>query len=232
MIITYVVLMKNEFYVFFALRNYLELHGTYKIVMNSYMAKHQNDSVASIQKYKTMYNGLIDIIKQVLGETAFFSMTGDVRKKFNGAVYDSIIVAFSYFPKRYLMQHADQIRISIENVKCNDKDYQNNVYVGTNAGARVTGRITKIIKVIHAVASRDAVTQQKRCFSSEDKENLFYEGCICAYCNNQILDINDCEVDHIIPFSSGGPTSIENAQLLHRHCNRSKQATHFLKDSK
>ncbi|WP_417405507.1 HNH endonuclease, partial [Hominenteromicrobium sp.] len=46
--------------------------------------------------------------------------------------------------------------------------------------------------------------------------------CICSYCGNQILSIDDCEVDHIIPYDKGGPTVIENAQLLHRSCNRSK----------
>lgn len=34
--------------------------------------------------------------------------------------------------------------------------------------------------------------------------------------------IDDCEVDHIIPYDAGGPTEIENAQLLHKWCNRSK----------
>ena len=37
-----------------------------------------------------------------------------------------------------------------------------------------------------------------------------------------ILDIDDAEVDHIVPFSQGGKTDISNAQLLHRHCNREK----------
>lgn len=38
----------------------------------------------------------------------------------------------------------------------------------------------------------------------------------------EILSIDDCEIDHIIPYDRGGPTEIENAQLLHRWCNRSK----------
>ena len=54
--------------------------------------------------------------------------------------------------------------------------------------------------------------------------NLNYttKGYICRYCGNQILSIDDCEVDHIIPFDKGGPTELENAQLLHKWCNRSK----------
>ncbi|MBU5490723.1 HNH endonuclease [Butyricicoccus intestinisimiae] len=37
-----------------------------------------------------------------------------------------------------------------------------------------------------------------------------------------MLSIDDCEIDHIIAYSLGGSTSIENAQLLHKTCNRSK----------
>ena len=36
------------------------------------------------------------------------------------------------------------------------------------------------------------------------------------------MNIDDAEVDHIVPFAQGGKTEIENAQLLHRHCNREK----------
>ena len=35
------------------------------------------------------------------------------------------------------------------------------------------------------------------------------------------------EVDHIKPFSKGGNTELSNAQLLHRHCNREKNANNF-----
>jgi 5-methylcytosine-specific restriction endonuclease McrA len=38
-----------------------------------------------------------------------------------------------------------------------------------------------------------------------------------------MLDINDTEIDHIKPYSKGGETTFENAQLTHRHCNRSKR---------
>ena len=81
---------------FFALRNYLETQGTFKVTMNRYMAKHQFDSETELQKMKTKYNGLIDLIKQVLGENAFYSLSNNQRKQFNGAVYDSIAVSYTH----------------------------------------------------------------------------------------------------------------------------------------
>ena len=67
----------------------------------------------------------------------------------------------------------------------------------------------------------------QRLYSKATKEELWHEGYICPYCNQQILSIDDAEVDHIIPYSKGGDTVIENAQLLHRHCNREKNNIEF-----
>lgn len=63
---------------------------------------------------------------------------------------------------------------------------------------------------------------ESRTFPEEVKKTLFHKGYICNYCKNEILNIEDAEVDHVVPFSLGGNTDISNAQLLHRHCNREK----------
>ena len=57
---------------------------------------------------------------------------------------------------------------------------------------------------------------------------MFYAGYICSFCGNEILNIEDAEVDHIKAFSAGGETVLENAQLLHRHCNRVKQDNEYI----
>ena len=44
----------------------------------------------------------------------------------------------------------------------------------------------------------------------------------CEICGNIILNIDDCEIDHIIPFAKGGKTELSNAQIVHRFCNREK----------
>lgn len=207
---------------FFTLRNYMQLKGTYKIMMNEYMQKHAHDSEEQIKAAKSQYNNLIELIKTVLGEDAFFSFSNHRRRKFNGAVYDSIIIPFSFFQKRTIMKHADEIRREINKLKSENTEYQNWVYVGTNAGMKIQCRINAVMNIINRVIANDASLPQKRLFDSSIKECLFHNGYICSYCGNQILSIDDCEVDHIIPYNCGGPTEIENAQLLHKWCNRSK----------
>lgn len=206
---------------FFALRP-MVLKGTYKIMMNKCMESHADDDDNVIKNYKTKYNALIDLVKTVLGEDAFFA--SDQRKKFNGAVYDSIMIPFSLFPKRDIIKHADEIRSAIQKLKAENKDYQDWVFAGTNASKRIRSRVCAVMDILSNVISADSSSHEsnKRLFAPHIKEELFYPGYICKYCGNQILSIDDCEVDHIIPYDAGGPTEIENAQLLHKWCNRSK----------
>jgi hypothetical protein len=44
---------------------------------------------------------------------------------------------------------------------------------------------------------------------------------VCQLCHNYVPD-NEVEFDHIIPFSRGGPTTVENIRLLCTLCNRRK----------
>lgn len=207
---------------FFALRD-MKLKGTFKLMMNDYMAIHANDATALLESEKKQYNDLIELVKIVLGENAFFA-SSDQRHKFNGAVYDSIMIPFSSFPKKEIIKHSDEIRNAIEALKKENKDYQDWVYAGTNSAKRIRSRVYAVTSLLNEIIQPHSLNQstQKRLFSADIKKALFHPGCICSFCGNQILDINDCEVDHIIPYDLGGPTEIENAQLLHKWCNRSK----------
>ena len=210
---------------FFALRNFPEYKSSMKNTMNYFMGRHQHDEDNSIAEFKTLFNSTIDAIKQVLGKDAFFMVDRKSKKfieKFSGSVYDSIIIPFSFFSKNELMQHADEIREAIYNIKANDEQYKDYTYAATGSKIRVIGRITTIYNVLSSITRTDNNYNESRCFSEEIKKELFKPGCKCSYCGNEILSIDDAEVDHIIPFALGGKTDISNAQLLHRYCNRVK----------
>ncbi len=206
---------------FFTLRDSFVMKSTYVKAMNQYMARHQHDNPNDIQRAKSLFANTLDTVKQILGDDAFFSV--ESRKKFNGSVYDSIMIPFSNFDKHDLFSHADKIRKKIKEIKETNEEYQQNVYVGSNSSKRVIGRITMISNALSEITGKSGVNKECRFFSLEVKNQLFHPGYICSYCGNAILDISDCEVDHIIPFSEGGPTEISNAQLLHRFCNHSKK---------
>ena len=62
----------------------------------------------------------------------------------------------------------------------------------------------------------------RRAFPDKLKQRLFSQSPVCGLCGQTIHDLALAEVDHMVPHSLGGPTSQDNAQLVHRICNRSK----------
>lgn len=210
---------------FFALRNFTEYKESILKAMNQYMSVHQNADEAEIAESKMLFNRTIDIIKQILGDTAFSAFNredGKSIRRFSGSVYDSIIIPFSFFNSHDLMAHADEIRKAIEDLKINNEQYREDTYVATGSRKRVIGRIFTVYNLLTKITGSYGNDDSNRIFSDSVKKELFYTGYICPYCNNEILSIDDAEVDHIVPFSQGGKTDMSNAQLLHRHCNRQK----------
>ncbi len=210
---------------FFALRNFTGYKSSIMKTMNDHMSEHQNDDETKIADAKALFQKTIDIIKQILGDTAFFAVNrddGKVIERFSGSVYDSIIIPFSFFNNHDLMAHADEIRKAIADLKLNNERYREDTYVATGSRKRVLGRIFTVYNLLTKITGSYGSDDGNRIFSDSVKKELFYPGYICSYCNNEILSIEDAEVDHIVPFSQGGKTDIGNAQLLHRHCNREK----------
>ena len=213
---------------FFALRNFNDYSSSMTKTMNNFMIKHQNADEQEIKEFKELYNRTIDIIKQVFGLTAFCAydrQKNQFMNKFSGSIYDSITIACSMFSPHDLMAHADEIRNQVNEIKKNNLTYQDYTYAATGSKNRVIGRIMMIYQLIENIIGNTNSSQ--RLYSKSTKEELWYEGYVCPYCNQQILSIDDAEVDHIIPFSKAGNTVIENAQLLHRHCNREKNNSEF-----
>lgn len=57
------------------------------------------------------------------------------------------------------------------------------------------------------------------------------KGAICGICGKPIENMKQCSLDHIIPLSKGGQTTLENCQLAHVWCNR-KKGSKILKPKK
>lgn len=212
---------------FFALRDYNNYKSSMPKTLNCYMAKHQNDSESDIKTQRELFNGTIDIIKQILGKNAFLQFDrsrGAYIEKFSPSIYDSIIIPFSFFKKHELMKHADEIRAKIYDIRENDEEYSNFADRSTTSKSSVVGRIIKVRDAIYSCTKNQDTDGATRAFSKDVKLQLWHDGYICSFCGNRILSIDDAEVDHIYPFSLGGDTDISNAQLLHRHCNREKSS--------
>ena len=68
-------------------------------------------------------------------------------------------------------------------------------------------------------------TDERRFFTETQKQFIWHrhENKICSICNKKVEKYEDYEPDHIKPWSKGGLTTIENGQISHCSCNRSKK---------
>ena len=63
-----------------------------------------------------------------------------------------------------------------------------------------------------------------RVFTEKQKRDIYLNGGgVCAICDKAVV-WQEFEADHIIPYSKGGTTTVDNGQCLCRACNRRKGA--------
>lgn len=211
---------------FFALIDFMSYKPSMKTWLNKYMKLHQFEDEKSIAADREKFVKTLSIVKEVLGTDAFATVDYEkkiVINKFSATFYDSIMIAFSKFDRTKLINKADAIRLAIEDKKLHDDVYHDACYAATGSTDRVIRRILTIFNLVSSILGDDGTNKESRTFDPALKLPLAErQNYICPLCNNKIVDIEQCEIDHILPYSLGGKTIFENAQLVHKICNRHK----------
>ena len=210
---------------FFALIDFMSYKPSMKTWLNKYMKLHQFEDEKSIAADREKFVKTLSIVKEVLGTDAFATVDYEkkiVINKFSATFYDSIMIAFSKFDRTKLINKADAIRLAIEDKKLHDDVYHDACYAATGSTDRVIRRILTIFNLVSSILGDDGTNKESRTFDPALKLPLAErQNYICPLCNNKIVDIEQCEIDHILPYSLGGKI-FENAQLVHMICNRHK----------
>ena len=174
--------------------------------------------------YKNKFIKIIRLIKEHIGIKSFKSESNRISKANIEAVFINL---FNFFKCEDVINNSNQISSQIRNLINNDEDFLDKESLMSNSKQSVIYKSQRVNKIITNVI-RNKTLDEKRFFSKEDKialwgnELLEKEKVICKICDNKIHTLNDCEVDHIYPWSKGGKTTIENGQLVHSFCNKSK----------
>jgi len=118
---------------------------------------------------------------------------------------------------------ADQIQEHFLFLLLTDKAVQEAISQSTGGSVPTKLRWSAFRKVIQPLL--DGVTIEPRFFSVNMRKQLFDASPVCAICENSIHSFEDSTVDHSTPYSKGGKTVRDNAQLSHRSCNAIKNAS-------
>lgn len=185
--------------------------------VDKYMKEKYKIQDIEIEKIIDEFMSTIRVIYQVLGDKSFF-----VSENLNALLISLIYTSFSMFDKHDLINNADKIRIVIDKFKISDEFKIKD----TPLPKRMEFQTQLLINEI-SVAIGTNLVEENRFFKKEDKFYLWNnKPHICEVCKQSILSIDQAEVDHIMPYSLGGKTTIDNAQLIHSFCNKTKSNTY------
>lgn len=94
-----------------------------------------------------------------------------------------------------------------------------------DAACRVFGHVCPVFFVAEPLTETKVRRKHSRTIPREVMLKVVRrDGQICQECNEPVKD-NEVEFDHIIPFSRGGRSTVENIRLIHKSCNRKKSAS-------
>ena len=177
--------------------------------MKENMSMSENESQNIFKKYKKMF---VDGY-EIFGEMMHVNYTRY-----------ALINIMNSFDIRLLRKYKDEIVEMLKTVINSDDNYLKNVATRNCGHSYNIYNSHNILKeYIFDLLCKKGEFKNNRFFDKELKEKLYEkQEHKCAICNQEIFNINFAEIDHIIPYSKGGETNIENAQLTHRFCNRSK----------
>ena len=217
---------------FFALseRTYINYKSSMKQFCNKELRDNRNMVEAKRNEYREKFNKCVELTRTVFGTNSFRRyLVGDngnhngkwVTTRINMAIFDIQMCGFANYTKNQIVPKADEIREKLIHLMTTDLEFMNTVENKTNDTTVLKKRFEIWFRELKNIVGNNE-NQVLRNFKYSDKKLLFDSDPTCKICNQQILMIEDSEVDHIIPFSKGGTTELDNGQLTHRYCNRAK----------
>lgn len=216
---------------FFALseKSYLNYKSSMKQFSNKELRDNKDLSSSKEKEYRNRFEHCLDLVKVVFGEMAFRRYmpgeNGDVGKwgesQINMALYDLQMVGFVNYTKNDVLAKSDLIREGLLDLMINNQQFKELLIWQTSDTDKLKKRFRIYMDMLETIIGDPSYSQRNFPFSV--KQELFNANPFCAISGQKILAIEDSEVDHVIPYSRGGKTEINNAQLVLRYFNRAKK---------
>lgn len=210
-------------------KSYLNYQPSMKQFCNKELRDNRNLNEEKAEDYRKRFLHCIDLVKVVFGKTAFRRYTAANKEKEKGnwtttrihmALFDVQMCGFVNYSKNEVLNKVDFIREALLDLMINNQDFIDSILIQTSNKEVLKKRFKIWLEKLDEIIGDNSY--QKRTFSFSVKQELFNRNPFCAISNQRILAIEDAEVDHILPYSKGGKTEIENAQLVLRFFNRAK----------
>ena len=216
---------------FFAFANRLgDYKGKLKSFLNDYMGKYAPQGDDDIKSQATIFRQTMLNVWNVFGENSarLYNTGTEDRPAVEGKWEPKFSISALDIQASALMgQHTGKVQNAAEQIRELYVFYlltQPQVRLAISrqpAGSAATRlRWTGFKAQVQTIL--DGTDVEPRFYTLVFRRHLFHSDPTCRICGNQIHIFEDTTVDHKHPYSLGGKTTTENAQLAHRSCNARK----------
>jgi len=213
---------------FFAFANRLSFYaGGLKQFLNTYMESYAPKTPDELKTQAAFFRQTMQNVYAVFGDNS--ARLYNVGPKENDGAWDTkfSIAALDIQASALMGQPPAKVQAAVEQIRelfllmlLTDQKIQEAISRQT-AGTRPTNvRWTAFRSKVQEILLGTVV--EPRFFSYPFRKQLFDCSNVCRLCKGQIHSFEDSTVDHIHPYSKGGKTASDNAQLAHRSCNARK----------
>ena len=215
---------------FFAFANRLPNYtGNLKRFLNEYMGQYAPKEAQDLKVHANLFKQTMQNIYAVFGEKSarLYEINprnnkGGWDTKFSVMALDIQASALINQPSNKVQQAAEQIRELFLFTMLTDPEMQDAISKHTGSTVQTKLRWIKFRSLVDPIIEGTIV--EPRFFEFSFRKELFDKSPTCRLCNNEIHALDDSTVDHVVPYSKGGKTKTDNAQLTHRSCNARKNA--------
>lgn len=208
-------------------KTYLNYKPGLKSFLNNFMEEYKEISDAKAKNFSDTFKHAVSCSFSVFGRHAFrkysagnkLDPNGGWERAINRPLFDVVMWGFTRFEKHQVMNHSAEIRDALIDLTTSDASFVDWITSATGDKTKTQFRFELWSERLKEIITTG---KQSRSFTCEQKRALFDADPSCKICGQPIHELDDAHVDHIIPYSKGGQTIYENAQLTHRFCNLSK----------
>jgi 5-methylcytosine-specific restriction endonuclease McrA len=102
------------------------------------------------------------------------------------------------YTKNQIIPNSDAIREKLLQLMTNNEKFRDSILIKTSGKEEMRIRFEIWNKALREIMDG---TTTERMFSGELKNRLFNIDPTCQLCKQQVQSIDDCEIDHILPYS-------------------------------
>lgn len=181
----------------------------------------QNPKEEIISEYRAQFTKAIKASYTIFGDRGF-RVDPEKSRGFKPAIFQVMMVSFTDYDLGLLTRSADSIFEEYLDLLQTDSHWVECVTNFPDDYDRISYAFDTWKERLKEAVKNAEPNDSQRCFSRAEKEAMFDRSDFCEICGQKISHINDATLDHDRHWWRGGKTVLENARLVHRHCNATR----------